>query len=147
MNGYLLDTNVVSLLAPSRLETSTSFVDWLERMDAAGQVFLSVVTIHEIEKGVALLEAKGADVKAASLKVWLGGLIATYIDRIVGFDIDAASIAGRLEAYAISAGHSPGMADAMIAGIARAHGLHVVTRNTKHFAPFGIAVSTPDELA
>jgi len=77
LRGYLLDTNVISMLSPSRAEASVTFLDWLERMDGEGRVFLSVVTIHEIEKGIALLEHKGGTAKAAGLKVWLAGLRST----------------------------------------------------------------------
>jgi predicted nucleic acid-binding protein len=51
------------------------------------------------------------------------------------------------EAEALAAGHAPGMADAVVAGIAAAHELFVVTRDTKHFLPFGVAVLSPDEAA
>ncbi len=44
------------MLSPSRAEASARFLEWLERMDGEGKLFLSVVTIHEIEKGIALLE-------------------------------------------------------------------------------------------
>ena len=145
MSGFLLDTNVISMLSPSRAEAPAAFVDWLERMDAGGRLFLSVVTIHEIEKGIALLEHKGATAKAANLKVWLAGLVATYDDKIIAIDTAVAALAGQLEAKAISAGHDPGMADATIAGIARAHDVVIVTRNTKHFKVFGIEVMSPDE--
>ncbi len=116
-------------------------------MDGEGLVYLSVITIHEIEKGIALLEHKGATAKAAGLKVWLAGLVSTYDDKIIGLDASAAALAGQLEARAISAGHAPGMADAIVAGIAKAHDLDIVTRNTRHFLPFGVAVSSPDEAA
>ena len=145
MSGYLLDTNVISMLSPSRAEASAGFLDWLERMDAGGRLFLSVVTIHEIEKGIALLEHKGATGKAANLKLWLAGLVATYDDKIIAVDTVAAALAGQLEAKAIAAGHDPGMADATIAGIAKAHDVIIVTRNTKHFQVFGVGVVSPDE--
>src|SRR5208283_5253987 len=105
LSRYLLDTNVISMLSPSRAGASPGFVDWLERMDAQGRIVLSVVTIHEIEKGIALLEHKGAVAKAAGLKVWLAGLVATYDDKILPLGASAAALAGRLEAKAISAGH------------------------------------------
>jgi predicted nucleic acid-binding protein len=143
LSGYLLDTNVISMLSPSRSEASPAFLAWLERMDADGRLFLSVVTIHEIEKGIALLENKGATTKAASLKVWLAGLVASYDDKIIAVDAVAAALAGQLEAKAMSAGHDPGMADATIAGIAKAHDLVVMTRNTKHFQAFGCSHSPP----
>ena len=135
------------MLAPSKAEASADFLTWLDRMDGDGRLFLSVVSIHEIEKGIALLDHKGATTKAASLKAWLGGLVATYDDKIIGFDAQAAAIGGRLEAKALAAGHDPGMADAVIAGIAAAHELVVVTCNTRHFLPFGVAVLSPDEAA
>ncbi|HVY15586.1 MAG TPA: type II toxin-antitoxin system VapC family toxin [Rhodopila sp.] len=144
MNGFLLDTDVISMLSPSRPEVSAGFLDWLEAVDREGRLFLSIVSIHEIEKGIALLDHKGATAKAAGLTMWLAGLVSTYGDRIIGVDIATAALAGRLEAKAIAAGHDPGMADAIIAGIAKAHDLHIVTRNTKHFLPFGSSVSSPE---
>lgn len=133
------------MLAPARNDPSPAFLDWLDRMDADGRLFLSVVAIHEIEKGISLLSHRGATAKAANLKVWLAGLVASYGDKIVGVDKVAAAHAGQLEAKAISAGHDPGMADATIAGIAKAHDLVVITQNTKHFQAFGIEVGSPDE--
>lgn len=115
-------------------------------MDADGRLFLSVVTIHEIEKGIALLEHKGATAKAANLRIWLAGLIASYDDKIIAVDIATAALAGQLEAKAVSAGHDPGMSDATIAGIAKAHDLVVMTANAKHFQVFGVAVASPDEI-
>jgi predicted nucleic acid-binding protein len=94
-----------------------------------------------------LLEHKGATAKAAGLKVWLAGLVATYDDKIIPVDASAAALAGQLEAKAISAGHDPGMADATLAGLAKARDLVIVTHNTKHFQPFGVDVATPDEAA
>ncbi len=107
-------------------------------------MFISAVAIHELEKGIALLEHKGATTKAAGLKVWLAGLLAAYDDKIIPIDAFAAALGGQLEAMAISAGHNPGTADAMIAGSAKARDLVIVTHNTKHFLRFGVAVVTPD---
>ena len=144
MSGYLLDTNVVSMLSPSRAEAWDPFLEWLERADGEGRVFLSVVTVHEIAKGVALLDSKGTSAKAAGLRVWLAGLIAAYDDKILGLDVPVASLSGRAEAKAVDAGHDPGMADAVIAGLAEAHDLTVITRNAKHFKPLGVRVASPD---
>jgi predicted nucleic acid-binding protein len=147
LSGFLLDTNVISMLSPSRADASASFLEWLERMDSEGKVFLSVVTIHEIEKGISLLEHKGALAKAAGLRAWLSGLVVDYDDKILAVDTQAAALAGQLEAKAISAGYDPGMADATVAGIAKASNLVVVTRNTKHFLPFGVSLTSPDDTA
>lgn len=140
MNGYLLDTDVLSMLSPGRTEASPLFLDWLERMDADGRAFLSVITVHEIEKGIALLEHKGATTKAA-------GLVASYDDKIIGLDTSSAALAGQLEAKAISAGPGPGMSDAILAGIAKTHDLRIISRNTRHFVSLGGPVSSPDETA
>jgi predicted nucleic acid-binding protein len=147
LNGYLLDTDVMSMLSPSRNDAPGAFLDWLEQVDAEGRIFLSVVTVHEIEKGIGRLEHKRATAKAARLRAWLDGLVSTYDDRIIGLDAATAAIAGRLEARAIAAGHDPGMADAIIAGIAHVRELIVVTQNTRHFLPFGVSVVSPDEVA
>ena len=125
MSGFLLDTNVISMLSPSAPDVPAPFLGWLERMDGEGRIFLSAVTVHEIEKGIALLDNKGATAKAAALRGWLFGLIAGYSDKILSLDTDAAAVSGRLEAGAIAGGHAPGMADAIIAGIAQAHDLVV----------------------
>jgi len=145
LSGFLLDTNVISMFSSARAPASARFVEWLERMDSGGRIFISVVAIHEIEKGIALLEHKGAVAKAAGLKIWLAGLVATYDEKIFPVDAAAASLAGQLEAKAIAAGHDPGMADSLIAGIGQAHELVIITRNKKRFLPFGVAVATPDE--
>ena len=55
-------------------------------------------------------------------------------------------ISGKIEARALATGHSPGMADAMVAGIAEAQGLVVITRNVKHFRALGISAVTPEEI-
>jgi len=115
-------------------------------MDREGRIFLSAVTVHEIEKEIALLEHKGATAKAAGLRGWLSGLIAGYSDKILNLDAEAATVSGRLEAGAIASGHAPGMADAILAGIAQAHDLVVVTSNGRHFRPFGVGVSSPNEV-
>jgi predicted nucleic acid-binding protein len=65
--GFLLDTDVISMLSPVRNTVPALFLDWLEQMDRENRVFLSVVTIHEMEKGIALLDSKGATAKAADL--------------------------------------------------------------------------------
>ena len=143
MSGYILDTNVVSLLSPAKGEASPTFLNWLDEADAQGKLFLSTVTVHEIERGIGLLESKGATVKARELRLWMDGLVSTYGDRILPIDAVVSAISGRLDAAAVSSGHNPGMADALIAGTARAHDLTVVTFNLRHFAQFDIDVLPP----
>lgn len=147
MSRFLLDTDVISMLSPSRTDTPPRFLDWLERNDSDGGIFLSVITVHEIEKGISLLEQKTASSKAMALRIWLSGLTAAFADRILGLDAEAAALSGRLEARAQTQGANPGMADAAIAGIARAHELTIVSRNARHFRSLGVPVLTPEEVA
>lgn len=144
MSGFLLDTNVISMLAPTKEEVSAEFFLWLDSEDAEERIFLSAVTVHEIEKGIGLLERKGAGAKAAGLRGWLTGLVSNYGDKILPIDAAVSSLSGQLEALAIASGHNPGMADALIAGTAMAHELTVVTHNLKHFEPFVISLLAPE---
>ena len=145
MSGFLLDTDVTSLLY--KASASAAFEAWLNEQEAQGAVYLSAVTIHEIEKGIGLLEHKGATAKAASLRIWLSGLADIFSDSILAINAQVAATSGALEALAIASGHAPGAADALIAGTAKHHGLTVVTRNLKHFLPFGLPALTPDHIA
>ena len=147
MSRYLIDTDVISMLSPAKVVASPAVLDWLEQKDGEDALFLSVVTIHELRKGIVLLEHRGATAKAAHLMTWADGLLAAYDDRILKVDAATAAIAARLEAKALCAGHDPGMADALIAGTAVMHDLVILTRNARHFLPFGVPVSTPAEAA
>lgn len=137
----------MSMLSPSATQAPQTFLDWLDRADDAGELFISVVTIHEIEKGIALLEHEGAISKASALKIWLMGLVSNYEDKILIIDAVAASFGGQLEAKAAASGHDLGIADAAIAGVAKAHDLVIVTANTKDFLPFDVDLVSPDDLA
>lgn len=147
MSGFLLDTNAISMFAPSRGEPSQAFAAWIEEQEQSNAIYLSAVTVHEIEKGIRILETRGATSKADTLAIWLLGLASAYADNILPLDGAVARISGELEARAISAGHNPGAADAMIAGTAKAHGLTVITNNLRDFEPFAVAAKSPDQIA
>jgi toxin FitB len=145
VSGFLLDTNIISQVY--RVDVSADFMRWLDEQGAVDAVYLSAVTIHEMEKGIRLLEHKGATAKARNIRLWLRGLIAGYDSSVLAIDAETAWLSGELEAIAIAAGHAPGAADAMIAGTAKRHDLTVITENLKHFQAFGIPVFTPDQVA
>ncbi|CAD7023637.1 PIN domain-containing protein [Pseudorhizobium endolithicum] len=145
MSGFLLDTNVVSMSSPTR-PVDEAFAEWLRQQEKADLLFVSVVTIHEITKGIVLLEQKGATSKAAHIREWLDVLVAQFDDRILPFDIAAAALAGEMEARALSAGHRSGMADAMIAATAKLHGLVVVTHNIRDFQILPVEIRGPENL-
>ena len=136
--------------APDKPKTSPEFAGWLDEIDQAGQLFVPIVALHEISAGVAKLGGKGAKKKASNLDSWLTGLIRDYNDLILGYELSTALTAGYLDGNAQADGHNPGMADVMIAAIAKENDLTVVTENVKHFTlfvPFGVSVITPDEAA
>ena len=145
MSGFLLDTNIISQVY--RADASASFMRWLDEQGTLDAVYLSVITVHEMEKGIRLLERKGATAKARNIRIWLRGLIAGYDASVLAVDAEIAWLSGELEAIAISTGHAPCAADAMIAGTARHHGLTVITNNLRHFQVFDIPVLTPDQVA
>lgn len=141
MSGYLLDTDVLSLLSPGRPDVPEGFEAWVEAQDRAGQIYLSAVSIHEIEKGIRRLEAKGHVQKARALEAWVRPLVTRLGNFILPVDAEVARVSGALEAKAIGQGANPGASDAMIAGTAAFHGLTVVTRNLRHFRAFGVPVT------
>lgn len=144
MRGFLLDTNTISQFY--RADVGPDFARWMDEQEADNAIYLSAVTVHEVEKGIRLLEHKGSTAKARNIRIWLLGLIAGYHTSVLPIDAEIALLSGELEAIAIAAGHAPGAADAMIAGTAKHHGLTVVTNNVKHFQAFGIPVLTPDQV-
>ena len=136
---FLLDTNVVSALAPHNVDRHPELVAWMRRNDRL--LRLSVVTASEVEAGIAKAVRTGARAKSASLRKWWAGLVELYDDRILQVDLRIAEAAGQLldEARA----HDPGYEDILIAATARVHGMTVLTRNERHFAPLGVDVVDP----
>ncbi len=112
-----------------------------------GSLYLSAITIAEIQHGIKKLERKGADARAAKLAEWLSGLIGQFGDHVLPVDADIAMAAGAIEEQAEASGHRPGLADVLIAATAAVLKLTVVTSNVRHFAPLGVALLTPDDIA
>lgn len=140
---YLVDTNVISALAPTKQAPAADLVDWLERHTA--QLCLSAVTIAEIAAGLAKLRRQGAASRADRLDAWLALVLHLYGDRILPLDVTVARATGELVELARSEGHGPGFADLAIAGTAQAHGLTLLTRNVRHFRMLPVRVVDPFE--
>lgn len=133
--AYLLDTDVLSGMRradriPPNLEK------WLRTL-SANEVFLSVMTIGEIEKGIAKQQEIDPEF-AADLQLWLDQLLTNYAQRILPVTTE---IARRWGALSQQVGNSN--VDILIAATALEHGLIVATRNTKHFAGTGVSVFDP----
>lgn len=141
MTGYLVDTNVISAGAPGRREHTAAILAWMDAHSA--DLFLSVVTIAELHAGVARLNREGATRRASALTAWLDTVEHLYRQRILPIGFEVAVIAGELSDVARGQGAAPGFADAAIAATARAHLLVVLTRNLRHFRPFGVEAVDP----
>ena len=131
---FLLDTVVLSEMR--KLRPSAKLLDWLGRQSDA-DLFLSVVTLGEIERGIDKQRKFNAEF-AAELTHWLATTQSLYADRILPV---SAPIARRWGALSAQLGHEG--ADLLIAATAVHHGLTVVTRNVKHFTPAGAKVFDP----
>jgi predicted nucleic acid-binding protein len=138
---YLVDTNVISVLALSAAARRPDLVAWMD--SHSPDLFLSAITIAEIADGIAKLKRESAKRKAADLAAWLQAVLHLYGDRVLPFDSPTAEIAGALSDLARGRGHSPGFADIAIAATARRHGLIILSRNGRHFAPMDASVVDP----
>jgi predicted nucleic acid-binding protein len=140
--GYLLDTNALSILAPPQAgPDGSAFRAWVRAHDEG--LYLSVVTLAEIQAGVSRLERKGAAKRATDLTHWLGAILELYQSRTLPLSLSAALEAGRMLDRAMAAGADPGFEDAAIAATAAVHGVTVVTASERHFKHFGVAFVSP----
>ncbi len=137
---YLLDTNIVSADAPTKQQIGMeAFANWVHAN--GDRLYLSAVTIAEIEAGIARAVRIGATTKADRLRRWLATVEHFYAGRILAFGIAEAREAGAILDHARA--HDPGFEDIAIAATAAAHGLTVLTANERHFAPLGVPVANP----
>lgn len=135
---FILDTNVVSELRKvSHGKADTNVTAWIESVDAA-DLFVSAITILELEFGVLSIERKDA-IQGALLRRWLEEyVLPEFSRRTLPVDTAVALRCARL--------HVPDMRserDALIAATALVHGMTVVTRNASDFKPTGVNVFNP----
>lgn len=131
---YLLDTNVLSALR--RPERAPQVAAWL-RSKPEDQLFLSVVTLGEIERGIAL-QAVRNPAFATDLRAWVDRTMLLFADRLVSFGADEARVWGQLSARL---GHNG--ADLLIAATALVRGAAVVTGNVADFEATGVEIENP----
>ena len=130
---FLLDTDVISGLR--RADRSRELTEWISAQRSA-DLFLSVVTIGEIERGITLQASRNPEF-AGALAAWLDHLLDWYGDRILGVDVATARRWGQVSARI---GHNS--ADLLIAATALVHGPTVATRSVRHFERSGAQVLT-----
>ncbi|RLB78028.1 MAG: VapC toxin family PIN domain ribonuclease [Deltaproteobacteria bacterium] len=137
---YLLDTCVISELvkpAPNR-----KVVDWLNEVPSKA-LFLSVMTIGEIEKGLTKLPDSKKKVR---LTVWLNTLLNEYQERILPVDLMVAENWGVLQGNAEMAGAPMSSIDSLLAATTYTHNLTLVTRNESDFVPGITPIVNPWKL-
>jgi predicted nucleic acid-binding protein len=135
---YLLDTNVISELKKAKSARIDKNVEAWANSVSANSLFLSVITILELETGLLLIERKDS-AQAAVLRSWLNAhVLPAFSGRILAVDTAVAQCCAKL--------HLPDPRsdrDALIAATAIIHGMTVVTRNVVDFEPTGVEILNP----
>jgi predicted nucleic acid-binding protein len=137
---YLLDTNIVSADARAKRAVGLdTFAAWIRRN--GDRLFISTVTVAEIEAGIARAVRIGATTKGERLRRWLAAVEQFYSGRILAFGIDEARHAGAILDRARA--HDPGFEDIAIAATAAVRGFTILTANERHFVPLGVPLANP----
>jgi predicted nucleic acid-binding protein len=138
VSGFLLDTNVVSeLLKP---KPDINVVRWMQAADES-LLYLSVLTLGEIRKGITSLPGNG---KRTKLEAWLDSdLMLRFSGRILEINQIIADRWGRISGKALSKGHPLPVIDALLAATALEHDFTLVSRDTQHLAAVGVSAFDP----
>ena len=134
--SFLLDTNVVSETRRARADVNV--LAWFRR-NQPDSLYLSVLTVGEIAKGIAKLARRDA-ATAAALQQWLDAIRIHYADRVIEVDVEVAETWGRLSAV-----HPLPVIDGLLAATALVRGMTLVTRNVHDVAATGVSVINPWE--
>lgn len=133
---FLLDTNVLSELRAGKRNPSAAVRRWAAGVPA-GQLYLSAITVLELEMGVLAMERKDTS-QGRVLRAWLTAVLDQFSAQVLPFGLETARLCAAL--------HVPNRRserDAMIAATAREHSLTLVSRNTKDFAGCAVDLLNP----
>lgn len=130
--SWLLDTCALSEYV--KRAPAQQVIVWLDEQDEAS-LYLSVITIGEIEKGILKLHASDPR-RSQKLTAWLGKVEQRFAGRILPLDTAALHVWAQLAARAELAGQPLPVMDGLLMATAQCHGLTVVTRNERDFAPY-----------
>lgn len=135
---YLIDTNVLSEIRKKE-KANKGVMDFFESaINEDEKLYLSVITIGELRRGVELIRHRRDIRQANQLEKWLELILTEYQDNILEFDEDTAQLWGKLRVP-----HHENAIDKQIAATAIIHGLTVVTRNENDFSKTGAKVLNP----
>src|SRR5690348_3376720 len=132
---YLLDTNVLS--ETRKRQPTVGVAEWIAATPS-DRMHISVLTLGEIERGIARNRSRGDQDQVAALERWLQVLQAGFEDRILPVSLPVATAWGRQPQK-----QPLPPIDALIAATAQVHGLTVVTRNVQAYEQAGIPVLNP----
>lgn len=135
---YLLDTNVISEVRKKSKANKGVQAFFKEVVEDDAQIFISIVTVGELRRGVELIRYRGDVRQASQLEKWLAALLTEHQDQILGINHDIAQLWGRLRVS-----HPENALDKQIAATALIFELTVVTRNYKDFVKTGVRVLNP----
>ena len=140
MNGFLLDTNVLSEFSRSAVPPDQNVKRWMESAHPH-TLFSSVLSIGEIRKGIELLVLGK---KRSELERWIDSdLNGWFGDNLLPVTKAISNRWGILAAKLQQQGKTPGNIDGLLAATAFEHGLTVATRNTRHFEDMGVNIFDP----
>jgi predicted nucleic acid-binding protein len=138
--NYLLDTCVLSEF--TRLKPDEKVIRWVDSVDEE-KLFLSVITIGEIQRGIERLPESH---RKTELLVWMNnGLIERFGQRILPLESQTMFLWGSLTARMENSGQPMAAMDSLIAATAFQNNLIIVTRNVSDFIPCGVQVTNPWE--
>ena len=135
--NYLLDTCVISELVKATPDENV--INWINNTPDE-RLFLSVITIGEIRKGLTKLPDSK---KKYQLTNWLNTLLENYEARIYPVDLAVAESWGTIQGKAENNGTPVASVDSLIAAVAQTHNLIIVTRNEKDFAATNVTIVNP----
>ena len=135
---YLVDTNVISEARKKSKANTGVRAFFKQAIEDETRIFISVVTIGELRRGVESIRYRGDVRQANQLEKWLEVLMGEYQDHILDINQDIAQLWGRLRVP-----HPENALDKQIAATALIYELTVVTRNHKDFVKTGVHVLNP----
>ena len=137
MSAFLLDTNVISELLKPKPEPKVT--TWIDGTDEE-LLFLSVLTLGEIRKGVMLLPRSA---RRTALEAWLSKELLRFSNRILSVDQEVADQWGHLSGLTSARGVHVGVIDGLLAATAIQHNLTLVTRDTRDVGATGVTLFNP----
>jgi len=137
---YLIDTNVISESRKRSKAGSGVQAFFTQVAEEDARVFISVVTVGELRRGVELIRHRGDRRQATQLEKWLDQLLGDYEERVLDITADIAQLWGRLRVP-----HPENALDKQIAATALIYDLTVVTRNHKDVSKTGVRLLNPFE--